>query len=225
MAPVLDVRDLWIGEGSAAACRGVSFAVAAREVLCIVGGEGAGKSQLLRCVGLDFPPSSGSVFLNGVDVTGCRADLRRQLRARSIELVHPPAPEGVHDSTVPDARTGLLLASSRRTTVPVAGMRQRIQIAKALTQGTDVLLLDEPFVGLETPVRRRVLELLDRLRNESPTAVVVASRDPRVAQLVGARSILVLGSGEVVESGLTDRVIEAPQHPITRGLVEERRSA
>jgi ABC-type glutathione transport system ATPase component len=202
----------------------VSFAVEAGRVLCVLGGEGAGKSRLLRCVGLDFAPEAGSILIQGVDVTGAGSERRRQLRARSIELVHPPAPSGVRDLTVPGSRGGLLIAPGPGATAPVAGMRQRIQIAKALSQGADVLLLDEPFVGVEHGVRARILELLERLRTEQGTAVVVASRDAGVARAV-ADDIVVLDEGEVVESGPASQILESPGHHRTRALVESRRSA
>src|SRR5580704_14912006 len=147
--PVLEVRNLYVESAETAACRDISFAVGPGQVLCVLGGEGAGKSRLMRCIGLDFPPASGSILVQGVDVTGATSERRRQLRARSIELVHPPAPAGVRDLTVPGSRTGLLIQAGPGGTAPVAGMRQRIQIAKALSQGADVLLLDEPFVGVE----------------------------------------------------------------------------
>lgn len=222
--PVLEVRDLCVGSGETAASRDISFAVEAGRVLGILGGEGAGKSQLLRCIGLDFPPSSGSVLIQGVDVTGATSERRRQLRARSIELVHPPAPDGVRDLTVPGTRASLLIQAGPGATAPVAGMRQRIQIAKALAQGADALLLDEPFVGVEHGVRGRILELLERLRTETGTAVVVASRDPEVVRRL-ADEILVLDDGEVVESGPADQILESPRDHRTRALVESRRSA
>ncbi len=222
--PVLEVRDLCVGSGDAAACRDINFAVEAGRVLCVLGGEGAGKSQLLRCIGLDFPPASGSVLVQGVDVTGASSERRRQLRARSIELVHPPAPDGVRDLTVPGTRAGVLIQAGPRATAPVAGMRQRIQIAKALAQGADVLLLDEPLVGVEHGVRARILELLQRLRTETATAVVVATRDPEVAALV-ADEIVVLDDGEVVEWGPAEQILESPRHHRTGALVEPRRSA
>ncbi|MGH9017713.1 MAG: ATP-binding cassette domain-containing protein [Acidimicrobiales bacterium] len=209
--------------GHTDAFRDVSFSVEAGQVVCVLGDEGAGKSQLLRCIGLDFPPTSGAVVVQGVDVTGSGSERRRQLRARSIELVHPPAPSGVRDLTVPGSRTGLLIPGGRAT-VPVAGMRQRIQIAKALSQGADVLLLDEPFVGVEHGVRLRIEELLGRLRRETATGVVVASREADVARLL-ADQIVVLDEGRVVESGPAVRVLEAPRHHRTRALVESRRSA
>jgi ABC-type glutathione transport system ATPase component len=221
--PVLEVRDLCVDE-RAVATGGVSFAADAGRVVGILGGEGGGKSRLLRCVGLDFAPASGAVYLRGVDVTGTTGEHRRQLRARAIELVHPPAPTGVRDTTVPGARAGLLLSGGRPTTAPVAGMRQRIQIAKALTHGADALLLDEPFAGVESAVRQRILELLERLRTETDTAVVVASRDPEVMRRI-ADHVVVLCDGSAVESGPTGRVLDAPRHHSTRALVEARRSA
>jgi ABC-type glutathione transport system ATPase component len=222
--PVLEVRELCVGSGNTAACRDISFAVEAGRTLAILGSEGAGKSQLLRCIGLDFAPVSGSVVIQGVDVTGATSERRRQLRARSIELVHPPAPDGVRDQTVPGSRAGLLIQAGQGASAPVAGMRQRIQIAKALSQGADVLLLDEPFVGVEHGVRARILELLRRLRTETGTAVVVASRDPEVARWL-ADDIVVLDNGEVVEAGPATQILDSPRDHRTRALVESRRSA
>jgi putative phosphonate transport system ATP-binding protein len=103
-------------------------------------------------------------------------------------------------------------------------MRQRIQIAKALTQGADALLLDEPLAGVDPGVRTRVVELLGRLRSGSTTAVVVATRDPDIARLLADR-IVVLDNGEVIEAGVTDQVLENPRDARTRELVERRRSA
>jgi peptide/nickel transport system ATP-binding protein len=103
-------------------------------------------------------------------------------------------------------------------------MRQRIQIAKALAHGADVLLLDEPFVGVERGVRLRIMELLQRLRTETQTAVVVASRHAEVARAL-ADDIVILDRGEVVESGPAPQILEAPTDHRTRALVEARRSA
>jgi ABC-type glutathione transport system ATPase component len=221
--PILEVRDLCVDSGRVpTAC--VSFSVDAGSVLCVLGAEGAGKSRLLRCIGLDFPPAAGSILVRGSDVTGAGSERRRQLRAGTIELVHPPAPAGVADTTVPGARAGMLVAPGHTPTAPVAGMRQRIQIAKALVHGAEVLLLDEPFVGVEPGVQIRIVELLDRLRTERGTAVVVASRDPEVARDL-ADDVIVLADGAVVEEGPPAEVLDSPRHPRTRELVEARRSA
>lgn len=218
--PILEVRDLCIGVGPEARGRGVSLAVGPGEVAAVLGRPGAGKSRLLRCIGLDFAPSSGAVLLNGVDVTGVTGQPRRELRSRSIELVHPPAPDGEPDDTVPGARSGVLLRPPQRPAVPVAGMRQRIQIAKALSHRSDVLLLDEPLIGVEHGVRLRILELLRRLRAERNTAVVIATRDVALVRMV-ADHVVVLDDGEAVESGPARSVLDAPRHHCTESLVRE----
>jgi ABC-type glutathione transport system ATPase component len=220
--PSLEVRDLWVGEPDAPAVRGVDVAVPAGSVVAVLGGAGAGKSRLLRCIGLDFAPLAGSILLHGVDIAGVSPDRRRRLRTDAIELVHPPA-DGA-DPTVPGPPGGVVLGAVRRSTVPVAGMRQRIQIAKALTRRTDVLLLDEPLLGVEDYVAERILELVDRLRANGDTAVLVASRDPAVAEAM-ADEVVVLDDGAIVESGPVDEVLDDPNHPRTAALLGARRSA
>lgn len=205
---VLEVRDLWVGDGPGAAVQGVSFALGRGEVTAVLGGPGAGKSRLLRCVGLDYPPTSGAVFLRGEDVSGAAVERRRGVRHSQIELVHPPAPDGDRDLAVTRGHPSILLAAARPTTVPVAGMRQRIQIAKALSNGTDVLLLDEPLAGVEPAVQARILELLRRLRGEVGTAVVIATRDPELCRRL-ADDVVVLADGRQVEHGPAAAVVPA----------------
>lgn len=221
---ILEVKDVWVGDGPGAAVQGVSFSVGPGEVIGILGAPEAGKSRLLRCIGLDYPPTRGAVFLRGEQVSGASPERRRQLRSGAIELVHPPAPAGVRDETIPVRPSGVLLAAPRTCTVPVAGMRQRIQVAKALSSPADVLLLDEPFAGVDVAVRNRINELLGRLRSEVGTAIVVASRDAEVLSAV-ADTVLVLDEGVLVEQGITAQIFAAPSHPRTVALVEERRSA
>ena len=191
--PILEVRELWVGEGAGASVRGVSFTVEPGELLGIAGDAGAGKSRLLRCIGLDFPPSAGSVLLIGNDTARCSPEERRRLRAGRVELVHPPTADGVK----PEDAALVAATKGRVLTVPVAGMRQRIQVARALANRADVVLLDEPFFGLTDPVRDRIIELVGRLRREVRAAVVVASRDISLCRALSDR-VLVLRDGVVV---------------------------
>jgi len=201
---VLEVRDLWVGDGPSAAVRGVNFAVGPGEILGVLGGPEAGKSRLLRCVGLDYPPTRGDVLLRGEEVSGATSEVRRQVRARRIELVHPPAPQGEPDPTVARGHKSVLLPITRAATVPVAGMRQRIQMAKALTNATEVLLLDEPFAGVDPAVSGRIRELLRRLRAEIGTAVVLATRDASVCYEL-ADEIVMLDHGAVADRSVVRR--------------------
>jgi len=98
------------------------------------------------------------------------------------------------------------------------GMRQRVQIAKALATGAPLLLLDEPTTGLDASVAAGVLDLLRGLLRERNVAAVVVSHDFAVIEALTDRSA-VMQLGRVVESGLTDQLFHDPHHPYTQRLV------
>ncbi|MEV0705662.1 alpha-D-ribose 1-methylphosphonate 5-phosphate C-P-lyase PhnJ [Saccharopolyspora sp. NPDC050389] len=98
------------------------------------------------------------------------------------------------------------------------GMRQRVQIAKALATEPPVLLLDEPTTGLDASVAAGVLDLLRGLLSERDIAAVVVSHDFAVIEALTDRS-LVMQLGRVVERGLTDQLFADPHHPYTQRLV------
>ncbi|MFE5813332.1 alpha-D-ribose 1-methylphosphonate 5-phosphate C-P-lyase PhnJ [Streptomyces sp. NPDC056479] len=98
------------------------------------------------------------------------------------------------------------------------GMRQRVQIAKALATEPPVLLLDEPTTGLDASVAAGVLDLLRSLLAERDVAAVVVSHDFSVIEALTDRT-LVMQTGRVVEQGLTDQLFHDPHHPYTQRLV------
>lgn len=98
------------------------------------------------------------------------------------------------------------------------GMRQRLQIARNLVTHPRLVFMDEPTGGLDVSVQARVLDLLRGLVAELGLAVVVVAHDLAVARLLSGR-MLVMKDGRVVEHGLTDRVLDDPQHAYTQLLV------
>ena len=98
------------------------------------------------------------------------------------------------------------------------GMRQRLQIARNLVTAPRLVFMDEPTGGLDVSVQARLLDLIRGLIAEMGLAVVLVTHDLSVARLLSNR-ILVMKQGEVIESGLTDRVLDDPQAPYTQLLV------
>jgi putative phosphonate transport system ATP-binding protein len=98
------------------------------------------------------------------------------------------------------------------------GMLQRVQIAKALSSNPVLLLLDEVTSGLDLSVQASVLDLIKRLQWELGMTMLAVSHDLGVIKQL-ARRTMVMKNGHVVESGLTDQILEDPQHPYTQLLV------
>jgi putative phosphonate transport system ATP-binding protein len=247
----LAVTDLTVTYGSTTAATGITFDVQQGEVLGIVGESGSGKSTVLRCAALDLAPTTGSVHLAGEDVTAAVGARRRRLRGETIGIVRQAAHEELHLSVSAGGNIAeRLLATGCRdfeeirarveqvyravelpaeridaaVTTFSGGMRQRVQIARALVSNPQLLLLDEPTTGLDVSVQARTLDLIRRLQRETQVAMVIVSHDLAVIRMLADR-LLVMRRGRVVESGLTDQVLSDPQHAYTQLLVSSRLEA
>jgi putative phosphonate transport system ATP-binding protein len=98
------------------------------------------------------------------------------------------------------------------------GMQQRVQIAKALSNNPPILLLDEVTTGLDLSVQASVLDLIKKLQRELNISIIIVSHDLGVIRMLADRTMVML-DGRVIEYGLTDQILEDPQHRYTQELV------
>ena len=220
----------------------VSLHIDAGEAVGLVGESGCGKSTLTRAIlGLD-PLQGGRILLDGQPVQTGRA-MPAELRARMqvvfqdpfgsfdprwrverlvAEPFHLTGQPGDWREQVAEAlyEVGIHGDAMRRYIHEFSGgQRQRIAIARALITRPRLIVLDEPVSALDVQVRAQVLELLARLRVSHGLAYLFISHDLAVVRQITDR-VLIMQAGRIVESGPTHQVLDAPQQPYTRSLLD-----
>ncbi len=223
MLELRDVRKRYDGQ---LALRGVSFAVAAGEIVGLVGPNGAGKTTTLRCTAGILTPSAGSVRVAGVDVA------RDPVAAKRALAFVPDEPHlfdyltveehlrfvarlyGVRDAAVRGpALLGELELADKRRALPSElsrGMRQKLAIACALLHDPRLLLLDEPLTGLDPSGMRRMKATI-AARAGAGAAVVLSSHLLHLVEELCTR-VVVLHRGAVAAQGaITDIVAQRPE--------------
>lgn len=98
------------------------------------------------------------------------------------------------------------------------GMQQRVQISKALANNPSLLLLDEVTTGLDLSVQAKVLDLIRKIKAKYGISILLVSHDLAVIRMLADRTVVML-DGKIIESGLTDQILEDPQHAYTQQLV------
>jgi putative ABC transport system ATP-binding protein len=210
-----------IGEVETPALRGVTLTIEAGEFTAIVGPSGSGKTTLLQLIGCLDRPSSGTVRINGQDVTRLSPRRRADLRKGTIGFVFQffaliPGLTAHENVELPLLLTGvrkkeriervadlldavgLANRAGHRPDQMSGGEQQRVAIARALATRPVLVLADEPTANLDTENGNQVMEIMKRLNEETGTTFVFATHDPRVIPY--ARRTIELRDGEIADS-------------------------
>ena len=231
-APVLEIEELEVAYGAVAAVRGLSLEVHAGEIVGLIGPNGAGKSTTLHAVMGLVPARGGAIRLRGRSLLGAKPE---QVARSGVALV----PEGrrifAGFTVEENLRLGLAGRSShdggddleavydlfpvirefrrRDAGVLSGGQQQQLAIARALVARPEVLLLDEPSLGLAPKVVDVVFEALEEIRGRGLTVLLVEQRAQRTVAL--ADRTYVMTNGEIrmtltpADADDTDRIVAA----------------
>jgi polar amino acid transport system ATP-binding protein len=237
--PAIEVRDLHKSFGSNEVLSGIDFTVAPGEVVCVIGPSGSGKSTLLRCVNLLEEPTSGHVFVHGVEVTDPDVDIdavRRRIGMVFQQFNLFPHLDVLGNLTI--AQRGVLRRSrteaeriardnldrvglgDRADAFPAqlsGGQQQRVAIARSLSMGPELMLFDEPTSALDPELVGDVLAVMRKLANDGMTMMVV-THEMSFAREVADRVVFMDG-GVVVEQGPPAEVLGAPKHERTKSFL------
>ena len=226
--------------GGVDALKDVSLTIPDGDVYGIIGMSGAGKSTLVRCINLLERPTSGTVRIDGRDMTQLsRRDLLKArqdigmifqsfnlLEQRTVlrNICFPLEIAGVKRDEA-QARAAELLElvglSDRAKNYPSqlsGGQKQRVAIARALATNPKVLLCDEATSALDPKTTRQILELIGDINKKLGITVVIITHQMSVVKEV-CNHVAILDDGEVVEEGLVSTVFSAPKSAAARHLV------
>jgi polar amino acid transport system ATP-binding protein len=238
-AAAIDVQQLHKYFGDNEVLKGIDFHIGRGEVVCVVGPSGSGKSTLLRCVNMLEEPTSGTILVEGDEITDPDADVDA-LRAR-IGMVFQqfnlfPHMTVLRNLTVAQekvlkrgraeatkiARTNLekVGLSDKADAYPAhlsGGQQQRVAIARALSMNPDMMLFDEPTSALDPELVGDVLAVMKDLAAEGMTMMVV-THEMSFAREV-ADKVVFMDGGVIVEEGLPADVLGNPQHERTQAFL------
>ena len=226
------------------ALRRVNLSIRRGCTLALVGESGSGKSTLARCLARLENPTSGQIWFGDTDLTTldfahlkpfrCRIQLLLQDSAAAInphflawEVVSEPLRIQQRGTPVQEKSTALAMMeqvglpktlAERRQHELSGGQRQRLAIARALVLDPQVLVLDEPFVGLDVSVQAQIANLLLVMQRKRSLTYLLIAHDLALASSF-ADEIAVIRSGVIIENATPSEILQSPRQPYTAQLV------
>ncbi|TWP07788.1 amino acid ABC transporter ATP-binding protein [TM7 phylum sp. oral taxon 351] len=211
--------------------KGINLKVNDGEVVVLVGASGSGKSTFLRCLNLLAAPTSGSVLIDGVDITDPSVDLNQirrkvgmvfqsfnlfenmsvieNIKLAPKKLLHTSDAAAEKEARQLLKRVGLLDKADMMPKYLSGGQKQRIAIARALAMHPEAVLFDEPTSALDPEMIGEVLDVIRDLAKDGLTMVIV-THEMSFAREVGTRMIF-LDRGKIIEDGTPKQVMDHPK--------------
>ena len=214
------------------ALRDVSFTVNKGETFVVMGLSGSGKSTLVRCLTRLIDPTDGNILIDGENIVGFDENALREFRRNKIAMVFQQFGLLPHRNVLDNAAFGLEIRGidkeSRYSTAEEmldlvglegwgesrvyelsGGMQQRVGIARALAVNPEIMLMDEPFSGLDPLIRRQMRKELTSLQQEIHKTMVFITHDLEEAVSVGDK-IAIMRDGEIIQLGTPLEIINKP---------------
>ena len=214
------------------ALRDVSFTVNKGETFVVMGLSGSGKSTLVRCLTRLIDPTDGNILIDGENIVGFDENALREFRRNKIAMVFQQFGLLPHRNVLDNAAFGLEIRGmdkeSRYSTAEEmldlvglegwgesrvyelsGGMQQRVGIASALAVNPEIMLMDEPFSGLDPLIRRQMRKELTSFQQEIHKTMVFITHDLEEAVSVGDK-IAIMRDGEIIQLGTPLEIINKP---------------
>ena len=236
--PVISAKNLSLtfetNDGPVQALKNVSLDIEKGDFVSFIGPSGCGKTTFLRCMADLEQPTDGAIQVNGVTPAQARMARAYGYVFQAAGLypwrtiggnIRLPLEIMGYSKAEQVSRVGRVLelvelaGFERKFPWQLSGgMQQRLQIARNLVTGPRLVFMDEPTGGLDVSVQARLLDLLRGLVREMGLSAIIVTHDLAVVRLLADR-LMVMKDGHVVETGLTDQVLDDPQHGYTQLLV------
>jgi glycine betaine/proline transport system ATP-binding protein len=220
-----------------------TFDVHEGEIVVVMGLSGSGKSTLIRCLNRLIEPTSGTVAIDGEDVTSMTSEQLRNVRQSKLGMVFQNFALFPHWTVLKNASYGLEIQGANQAeqekramnalelvglkgwenSLPgqlSGGMQQRVGLARALALDPDILLMDEAFSALDPLIRRDMQDELLNLQEKMHKTIVFISHDLDEALKLGDRIVL-MKDGKIVQIGTPEEILTEPADDYVERFVEE----
>ena len=228
---IIEIRNINKSYGENKVLNDISLKVAKGEVVSIIGPSGSGKSTLLRSIADLETADSGSILIEGYDITDKSMDKKEKKKvllktgmvfqnfnlfphmtvrnniARTLKVVKKASAKEADEITKQMlAKVGLIDKIDNYPNELSGGQKQRAAIARAMALDPDIMLFDEPTSALDPELVKEVLDLIKRLRDEKTTMLIVSHEMKFVKEI--SDKVIVMEKGKILEEGTSGKVFE-----------------